>query len=133
MRLSELPKTDRKGRFLDPIENGRITSVSISNEDHGCLTAWLYVEFNGGGCGFGGYKLGNADGGNLGLKPGNQGDYAAEFLVRCINTVTGWGKWEDLKGQPVRVLHEGLGGGIVAIGHFIKDEWFCPRVEFENV
>lgn len=129
MKFADLPTTDRKGRALESVENGIIKSVSLSNEDHGCLSGWLFLEFGCGGCGFGGYSIGKADGGNL-ASPGN---YAAEWIVRCINVVIGrWGKWEDLPGQPVRVLSEGTGGQIVAIGHFLKDEWFCPRVEFEQ-
>lgn len=130
MKFADLPTTDRQGRALRPVENGVIESVSIDNENHGCLTAWLHVRFAGGGCGFGGYKLGKADGGNL---TNGVANYAAEWIVRCVTVVLGdCGTWESLKGRPVRVLHEGLGGGIVAVGHFLKDEWFCPRVEFEE-
>ncbi len=125
MKFVELPTTDRSGRTLR-VENGKVASVSISIEDHGCLTAWLFIDFNGGGCGFGGYMLGKADGGNI---PGK--GYAAEYIVRCLKTV-GVGKWEDMAGEPIRCLNEGIGGGIVAIGNYLKDEWFCPRKEFEN-
>lgn len=83
------------------------------------------------GCSFGGYKIGSAGGGNL-KKTG--GDYAAEWITRCISVVHGtdYGTWEGMKGKPVRVLSEGLGGGVIAIGHYLKDSWFCPRVEFEK-
>lgn len=130
MKFAELPTTDREGKALEPVVNGVVRSVSIDNENHGALCAWLHLEFGHGGCGFGGYKLGNADGGNLDKTGGN---YAAEWLVRCINTVLGtWGKWEDLAGKPVRVLSEGWGGTVVAVGHYMKDEWFCPRIEFDK-
>ena len=129
MTFDELPTVDRSNRPLE-LSNAIIKSVSISNDDHGQLTAWLHLQFDCGECGFGGYALGKADGDNLSA-PGN---YAGEFLVRCINTVMvdGYGKWEKLAGEPVRCLHEGLGGVIVAIGNFIKDKWFCPRIEFER-
>ena len=113
-----------KGRH--ETENAVVKSVSISNGDHGCLTAWLFIEFHGGGCGFGGFKLGQADGDNLAKHGPN---YCAEFIVRCLNTL-GKDKWEDLPNTPLRCVHEGLGGGIIAIGHFLKDEWFCPRAEW---
>ena len=120
MKFLELPSTKELA-----VENGVIVSVSIDNENHGCLTAWLYVAFRSGGCGFGGFKLGNADGDNL-----DQKTYAAEWIVRCIKTVIGYGKWEELKGKPVRCLREGSGGKIIAIGHFLNDDWFSPKLEF---
>lgn len=124
MKLDQLPKARKDGRPLE-LENAVIKSVSLSIADHGCLTGWLHVEFAHGGCGFGGYMLGSAYGGNLnGCK-----NYAAEFIVRCLLTI-GVHTWEGLSGESIRVLHEGLGGGIVAIGNFMKDEWFCPRIEF---
>ncbi len=122
MKLAELQERLPKAK----LENGKIASVSLSIEDHGCLTAWLHIEFNGGGCGFGGYMLGKASGGNLEGK-----GYAAEFIVRCLNVV-GVGKWEDLQGKPVRTVNEGLGGCILAIGHFLKDEWYSPKIEWKG-
>ena len=126
MKFNDLPKTDKRGREY-ALENAAIESVSISNEDYGALTAWLNLKIGEYmGCGFGGFMLGKADGDNLSGK-----GYCAEFLVRCMNTV-GRSKWEDLKGCPLRCLTEGLGGGVVAIGHFLEDKWFCPSVEFKG-
>lgn len=125
MKFNELPTTARNGRLLQK-ENALISKPSLTIADHGCLTAWIGCDFDDGGCSFGGYVLGKAGGGNLDGK-----GYAAEFIVRTLKTV-GVELWEDLHGKSIRVLHEGLGGGIVAIGHFLKDEWFCPRMEFEE-
>lgn len=125
MKFDELPAYGRDGGYLE-VDNAIVTSVSLSIADHGCLSGWLLTEFGSGGCGFGGYMLGRRDENNLHGK-----GHAAEFIVRCIK-VCGVEEWEKIKGQPIRVLHEGLGGGIVAIGHFLKDEWFCPRKEWEN-
>lgn len=132
MTIDELPTVGKNGRDLK-VENGRIKSVSISNEDHGCLTAWLHCEMSGSGCRFGGYSLGSATG-KENLKE-TKANWAAFFITRCIETVIGggYGKWEDLTGEPCRVMMEGLGGGIVAVGHFIDDKWFCPREELKGV
>jgi hypothetical protein len=130
LKFADLPKADRKGREYT-LENARVKSVSITNEDHGALTAWLHLEIGTCmGCGFGGFKLGNADTRNDDA-PGTL-HYMAEWVMRCINTLADrkYGKWEDLEGRPCRVLTEGLGGGVIAIGHFLQDKWFCPRIEF---
>lgn len=127
MKFSELPTTTSGNRKLT-VENGVIESTRLTTADHGLLSGWLFLKFGSGGCGFGGYALGKAEGGNL---SGKERDYAAEFVVRCLNAA-GVSDWENLEGKPLRVLHEGLGGGIVAIGHFLKDEWFCPRIEWEK-
>lgn len=108
------------------VENGLIESVSISNEDHGALSAWLFVTFSGGGCGFGGFHLGDWEGKRWDGKP-----FCHVFLCRCMQTV-GQGKWENLKGKPLRCYHEGIGGSILAIGNYLKDEWFCPRLEWAD-
>lgn len=136
MKFMDLPTTDRKGRPLEPVENAVIRSVSISNEDHGCLTAWLFLDIGeGSGCGFGGFALGSYKGEDN-LRP-TKGNWAAFWITRCIETVLdgkdeAYGKWEDLVGRPVRVIGEGLGGQIVAVGHFRQDKWFCPRVELKD-
>lgn len=130
MTFDMLPTTDRSGRPLE-VTNAKIESVKIDNENHGCLTAWLFLRWGCSGCGFGGYKLGHADKPNAAAKAG-QPDYMAEFVRGCLNVVydDGFGTWDGLVGQPVRILHEGLGGGVVAIGHLFDDKWFCPRVQF---
>lgn len=110
------------------LENGKIESVSLSIADHGVLSGWVMVGMNGSGCGFGGYCLGKLD------EPWSSDErkhYAAAFVIRTMQVV-GVLAWEDLKGQPIRVLSEGLGGGILAIGNFIKDEWFCPKEEWKK-
>ena len=130
MKFSELPtKTDR-GRDVE-VENAVVKSIGFSTEDHGVLTSFLHLEFGSGGCGFGGYVLGKLNEKTVNTATGN---YAALWIIRCIETVfdKGYGKWEDIEGQPIRIVHEGLGGGIIAIGHFLKDSWFCPRIEFEK-
>lgn len=128
MKFKDLPKFHKNGKTPLTVENARIKSVSIGNEDHGCLTAWLHLEFGNGGCGFGGFKLGSQEGGNL-----EHRGWCAEFINRCIKIGVGeYGKWEDLEGQAIRVLNEGWGGGVVAVGHLLDDEWFCPRLEWAN-
>ncbi len=125
MKFEQLPSTDKNG-YLLKVENAIIKSVSLSTADHGILSGWLHIEFDCGGCGFGGFALGKPEGWKLSRK---RVDYAAEWIVRSIN-VAGVESWEKIPGRPIRVLHEGLGGGIVAVGHFVKDEWFCPLEEW---
>lgn len=126
LEFDDLPTHGRSGRALE-VDNAVIARVSIDNENHGCLDAWLHLEFGSGGCAFGGWKLGNADGNKL-----EGGNYAGVFLAKCIKCVFDYGKWENLEGKNVRVLHEGWGGRIIAIGHIIKNRWFCPQVEWEE-
>lgn len=107
---------------MESIENAKITSVSISMADHGCVTFWVFVKLNGGGCGIGGYCIGHGyvgadddffDGAGLGI----------EAMARIMDTV-GVDKWEDLKDKYIRVVNEGWGKSINKIGNIIKDKWF---------
>ena len=41
-------------------------------------------------------------------------------------------KWEALPGTPLRVRIDDK-GGIEAIGHFLKDQWFNPMILFEQL
>ena len=101
------------------IVNAKITGTMLGIEDHGIFTAYIFTEWAGSGCGFGGYSLG-------GDTPEKASGYASAYIQRVLKTV-GVEKWEDLKGKFIRVESEGLGGGIRRIGHIIEDKWFDPR------
>ena len=110
------------------IENAKISSVSLTMEDHGCLSFWIMLEGAGWGCGFGGYKIGR---GYLGAD-----EFSAEYgdgleaMMRIMDTV-GVSKWEDLKGKYVRCKSKGWGStGIDIIGNIMEDKWFNIRQFF---
>lgn len=112
------------------IQNAIIESASITSEDHGLLSAWVHLDYGGSHQGFGGYTL---------YLPNNfkhhakDAGYAGHFIFRTMQ-VAGVGKWENLKGKTVRVklTQEGLGGRIIAIGHIVNDDWFCPEEDFKT-
>jgi hypothetical protein len=105
------------------MKDGKMTNAVIEKtmlgfEDHGLLTAFLFVRFDG--CshqGFGGYGLGDMS-----------ANYCGLFVKRVLKVV-GVTEWGSLVGRNIRVRHDR--GMIVAIGHIIDDVWFEPRVEFE--
>ena len=109
------------------IKNAKITKVSLSMADHGCLT--FYIGLNGGGwcCNFGGYCIGH---GYLGAESFQGSEAGLEVLMRIMDTI-GVECWEDLKGQYCRVKTEGWGGKILSIGNILKDKWFDIK-EFYN-
>ena len=102
------------------IENGKITGTMLGTEDHGILTFYLHVEFENGGCAFGGYSLDGYDKQTKKRVATGCGLQAIAEVMKCA----GVSKWEDLKGTYIRCEHEGWGGKIVRIGNLIKDQWF---------
>ena len=108
------------------IDNAIIESATITTDDHGCLSAWLFFDYGSGGHqGFGGYAL---------YPPKswthhNILSHAGHFIFRVME-VAGATKWEDLKGKTVRVKHDW--DGVEAIGHIVKDDWFCPSEDFKK-
>lgn len=88
------------------ITNVRITSTHLGPEDHGILSAMLFVEGADTGGGFGGHDLRK-----------NAADY-----IRQLLSVLRVQHWEALTGMFVRVCcHR---NAYVAIGHIINDQWF---------
>lgn len=111
------------------IENAKITNVSLTMADHGCLTFWITVEGAGWGCGIGGYCIGK---GFLGADEFSGYGPGLEAMMRIMDVV-GVDKWEDLKGKYVRVKTEGWGGTITCIGNILKDKWFDLKEFFVTV
>ena len=107
------------------ITNAVIKSVEISNEDHGCLTAWLHLDYGGSGQGFGGFNL---YGSHSEMRSAN---YCGVFIDKCLK-IGGVGKWSQLVGKTIRVNHVPF-GSITAIGHIVDDKWFNPKEEFEKL
>lgn len=103
------------------IENAKITKVSISMADHGCLTFWLTLEGGGWVCGFGGYCIGKGFLGADEFKA--ESGSGLEAMMRIMDVV-GVERWEDLEGKYVRCKTEGWGGTIKEIGNVLKNKWF---------
>jgi hypothetical protein len=104
-------------------KNALIDDAVIEIEDHGILTAWLYLDYGNSAQGFGGFALDSSN------KEFNI-NAAAKFIRRCLE-IGGVRDWKDLKGKTIRVKADN--GGIEAIGHIIKNDWFNPKEEFDKM
>lgn len=109
------------------ILNGQIASTKLG-EEHGCLTAEIFLEGSGWGVSFGGYCLDHwfSDVGEYGSSDG----YGA--IIELMKTLE-VNSWEQLKGEYVRVEFEGWGGKVLRIGHLMKDKWFSWDKYFAEV
>lgn len=105
------------------IKNAVIERATITFEDHGVLSAWLHLDYGGSGQGFGGYSL---------YLPKSFTNHrlesvAGHFIWRCME-IAGVEEWGRLAGKTIRV--RGNMACIEAIGHIVKDDWFCPKDDF---
>lgn len=105
-------------------KNAIITSATITNDDHGLLSAWLMLDYGGSGQGFGGYALYTPEG------FASRGDCAGHFIWRVME-VAGVSEWSKLPGKTVRVRADR--GKVHAVGHIVKDVWFYPAEEFADL
>lgn len=112
---------------MNKIENAKITSTKLG-EEHGCLTADIFVEGDGWGCAFGGYCLDHWCA-NIGEHHSSDGYGAIIELMKTLEVDS----WEALTGKYVRVEPGGWGNGILRIGHLMKDKWFSFKEYFEQV
>lgn len=106
------------------IKNAIIESATITNDDGGLLSAWLNLDYGGSGQGFGGYSL---------YLPKSfkhhslQCNYAGHFIWRVME-IAGVNEWSKLPGKTIRVRCEHI--KVYAVGHIVKDDWFCPSEDF---
>ena len=107
------------------IKNAVIESAVISNDDRGFLDCWLYLNYGGMSQGFGGYALYLPKS----FSHHNILSIAGHHIHRCME-IAEVGKFHELKGKTIRVRVEN--GMIAAIGHIVKDDWYCPKVDFAN-
>lgn len=109
------------------IKNAIIESAKFDTE-RGCLSAWIYLQYgDSGGQGFGGYMLYGPSGWKAHGSPGN---FAGHFIWRVLE-IAGVDDWSKLPGRAIRVKANDC--EVRAIGHIIKDDWFCPKEEFEKL
>jgi len=107
-------------------KNAIIRSVNLGIEDHGLMTAFVNLDFGSAQQGFGGFCLDEQPETEDGNRVPSRG--LGLFVARVLE-VSGVTQWEKLPGTSVRTL--GDWERIDAIGHYLKDEWFWPKKEFE--
>lgn len=113
---------------MSEIHNALITKTMLGFEDHGIMTFFVYLEWDGGGVGFGGYSLDEYD---KEQKKRVGVGYSMD-LLKEIMEVVGVETWEQLKGKHVRVDSEGWGGKALGLGNLLKDKWIYPKEFFEK-
>jgi hypothetical protein len=110
------------------IRNATVEDVRIEIEDHGILTAWLFLDY--GNCehqGFGGYAFDRYDSVS-GCRKGVA--FGSEFILQCLKICDVF-SWHHIKGKNIRVKSED--GVIKEIGHITKDLWFNPKEVAKNM
>lgn len=110
------------------IRNAQITSTMLGREDHGIMTFFIFIKFDGAGCGIGGYALDIYDRTTESRVFTPKG---FEAISKILETV-GVDKWEDLPGKYIRIKDRGLGSTVDEIGNLMEEKWFDIKEFFEN-
>lgn len=105
-------------------KNAQISHTMLGYEDHGILTAMIYLNYGGSGQGFGGYSLDRYSK----ERECRIEDKACGFFIRRILEVVGVSKWEELASKYIRVKADS--SKVYAIGNLLEDKWFNPAEEF---
>ncbi len=106
------------------IKNAKIESTFLGWEDHGIFTYNIVVSYGGSSQGFGQRALDEPIHNEKDEFLCRQGTAWGMEMVISLLRVVGVGSWEKLAGTPVRVkIKDGL---IVAIGHYLEENWLEP-------
>ena len=98
------------------IRNAKIARVELGDGDHGLPTAWLRLDMDGSGQGFGGYHLGGA---------------AMSIFVSGVLSALDVSDWSKLVGTYCRIDHDW--NKVYRVGHIVKDTWFDPEEAFAHL
>lgn len=108
---------------MDCIENAIIKNVYVGYR-RGCLTMSILMERDGWLSSFGNTSLGSK------FRWTEESNWAAWFICSVLDTV-GVDSVKGLIKKPIRIKIKD--DGIVAIGHFLKDVWFCPEEKIKSI
>lgn len=104
----------------EEIINAEIESAQIGFEGHGILTIMFTFKTDGGGQGYGGYRVDGVS------------DFFSESIKGILNTLE-VENWEDVKGAFVRIKRGSeWNGKITAFGNIVKNKWFSFEDIFER-
>jgi hypothetical protein len=108
------------------IRNAIIGKATLSKDSHGCLSSWICLDYDGSGQSFGGYVL---------YLPKSFNHHklesvAGHFIYRVLE-IAGVDYWDELEGKTIRVKCDH--SKVYEIGHIIKNDWFNPKEDFENI
>lgn len=113
------------------IKNAIIESAEITCAERGIFDCWLTLDYGGSGQGFGGWSL---------YLPKSFTHHKLEspagHHIFRIMEVAGVTEWSKLKGRTIRVRTDSeseFGGTIEAVGHIVKDDWFCPKDDYKSL
>lgn len=106
--------------------NAIIESACVRFDRDAFLSMWVFLKFQGGGQGFGGYVLGGLKDVAAG-RHSQQPNICAEFIVNCLLAADAESV-DKMAGKTVRVRKTDEWGDILAIGHIVRDDrWFYPK------